>query len=75
MNQMATKSESRRRKMSVKSVAMFRVADATVVSILTISNAQLEDSGTYQCRPSNMASANVTLHVLDGIYRKQCFKL
>ena len=55
-----------RRKPSIKSTAILRVPDGTIVSLLTISAASAEDSGRYECRPSNLETVNVTLHVLDG---------
>jgi neurotrimin len=35
-------------------------------SNLTIHNAGPEDSGNYTCRPSNLESVSVQLHVLNG---------
>ncbi|XP_034943733.1 hemicentin-1-like [Chelonus insularis] len=35
-------------------------------SVLTIHNAKLEDSGNYTCSPSNLDSASIHLHVLNG---------
>lgn len=35
-------------------------------SSLVIHNARPEDSGNYTCSPSNLDSASVTLHVLNG---------
>ncbi|XP_057321825.1 hemicentin-2-like [Microplitis mediator] len=35
-------------------------------SVLTIHNARLEDSGNYTCSPSQLDSASIHLHVLNG---------
>lgn len=52
------------------------------VSSLVIHNAKREDSGNYTCSPSNLDSASVQLHVLNGewnilsLWRKKvCKKL
>ncbi|XP_012282057.1 cell adhesion molecule 4 [Orussus abietinus] len=41
-------------------------ANGDTVSSLVIHNAQREDSGNYTCSPSNLDSASVQLHVLNG---------
>ena len=38
-------------------------------SSLVIHNARSEDSGNYTCSPSNLDSASVTLHVLNGKFK------
>lgn len=40
--------------------------EADTVSSLIIHNARREDSGNYTCSPSNLDSASVQLHVLNG---------
>lgn len=40
--------------------------DQDTVSSLVIHNARREDSGNYTCSPSNLDSASVQLHVLNG---------
>lgn len=42
--------------------------DQDTVSSLVIHNARREDSGNYTCSPSNLDSASVQLHVLNGEY-------
>lgn len=42
--------------------------DLDTVSSLVIHNAKLGDSGNYTCSPSNLDSASVQLHVLNGKY-------
>lgn len=44
--------------------------DQDTVSSLVIRNARREDSGNYTCSPSNLDSASVQLHVLNG----ECFE-
>lgn len=39
------------------------------VSSLVIHNARREDSGNYTCSPSNLDSASVQLHVLNGEWK------
>ena len=41
----------------------------TVVSKLIIQNARREDEGNYTCSPSNLHSASVQLHVLNGNFQ------
>ncbi|XP_060516024.1 hemicentin-2-like isoform X2 [Cylas formicarius] len=43
-----------------------REATQTTVSTLVIYNTRSEDSGNYTCSPSNLDSASVLLHVLNG---------
>jgi neurotrimin len=43
-----------------------RVGTDTTVSTLIIFHARTEDSGNYTCSPSNLDSASVLLHVLNG---------
>lgn len=40
----------------------------TTTSFLLIQNARPNDSGQYECNPSNAKSKNVTVHVLNGKY-------
>lgn len=40
--------------------------DQDTVSSLVIHNARRDDSGNYTCSPSNLDSASVQLHVLNG---------
>ena len=57
---------TRKRKPTIRTTSIHRLQPGVILSRLTITNPSMEDSGRYQCRPSNMAIANVTLHVLDG---------
>jgi hypothetical protein len=50
-----------------------RVGTDTTVSTLIISHARTEDSGNYTCSPSNLDSASVLLHVLNGELRSGLF--
>lgn len=43
------------------------------VSSLVIHNAKREDSGNYTCSPSNLDSASVQLHVLNGKWSNLSF--
>jgi len=54
------------RKPSVRTWSIVRMEPGVIASRLTITNPSMSDSGHYQCRPSNLPTANVTLHVLDG---------
>lgn len=49
--------------------------DQDTVSSLVIHNARREDSGNYTCSPSNLDSASVQLHVLNGEYVLVCLAL
>ncbi|XP_015604174.1 cell adhesion molecule 4 [Cephus cinctus] len=40
--------------------------DSDIINSLIIRNARREDSGNYTCNPSNLDSASVQLHVLNG---------
>jgi hypothetical protein len=50
-----------------------RVGTDTTVSTLIIFHARTEDSGNYTCSPSNLDSASVLLHVLNGELRSGLF--
>jgi len=54
------------RKPSIRTSSISRIKPGVIQSKLTITNPSKKDSGQYQCLPSNMNTANVTLHVLDG---------
>lgn len=43
-----------------------RVVSDTTVGTLIIYEARRDDSGNYTCHPSNLDSASVLLHVLNG---------
>lgn len=45
----------------------------TTTSFLLIQSARPQDSGQYQCNPSNAKSKSVTVHVLNGKYDKFVF--
>lgn len=47
-------------------IRMERVGTDTTVGTLMIFNTRREDSGNYSCSPSNLDSASVMLHVLNG---------
>lgn len=49
-----------------KDIVSERVSADTTVGSLVIYEARREDSGNYTCSPSNLDSASVTLHVLNG---------
>ncbi|KAK7865960.1 hypothetical protein R5R35_005024 [Gryllus longicercus] len=51
---------------TAKDIRMERVGPDTTVGTLVIYNGQREDSGNYTCSPSNLDSASVLLHVLNG---------
>ena len=54
----------RREKLTIQTKVIESTNDTT--SNLTIYNAGPEDSGNYTCRPSNLQSTSVQLHVLNG---------
>ncbi|XP_077290165.1 lachesin-like isoform X2 [Arctopsyche grandis] len=47
-------------------IRMERIGADTTVGTLIIYNSRREDSGNYSCSPSNLDSASVMLHVLNG---------
>jgi hypothetical protein len=49
-----------------KDIRIERVNPDTTVGTLIIYNGRREDSGNYTCSPSNLDSASVLLHVLNG---------
>lgn len=51
---------------SSRDIRMERVGPDTTVGTLVIYNGRREDSGNYTCSPSNLDSASVLLHVLNG---------
>jgi hypothetical protein len=51
---------------SSRDIRMERVGSDTTVGTLVIYNGRREDSGNYTCSPSNLDSASVLLHVLNG---------
>ena len=51
---------------NAKDIRMERVGPDTTVGTLIIYNGRREDSGNYTCSPSNLDSASVLLHVLNG---------
>lgn len=67
--EVASEGKRTARKPSVRTWSITRIEPGVIVSRLSITNPSRSDSGHYQCRPSNMPVANVTLHVLDGAYR------
>lgn len=46
-------------------IQMKRVDNKTISSLI-IHDAKIADSGNYTCRPSNLDSARMQLHVLNG---------
>ncbi|XP_046980809.1 protein sidekick-2-like [Schistocerca americana] len=54
------------RVLSYQDIRLERVAPDATVSTLLIQRARREQSGNYTCKPSNLDSASVLLHVLDG---------
>ncbi|XP_017774039.1 PREDICTED: hemicentin-2-like isoform X1 [Nicrophorus vespilloides] len=53
---------------SLININMEPVGTDTTVSTLVIFHAHPEDNGNYTCSPSNLDSASVVLHVLNGEY-------
>ena len=51
---------------NAKDIRMERVGPDTTVGTLIIYNGRRVDSGNYTCSPSNLDSASVLLHVLNG---------
>jgi len=51
---------------NTKDIRMERVGPDTTIGTLIIYNGRREDSGNYTCSPSNLDSASVLLHVLNG---------
>lgn len=51
---------------TVKNIKMERLNPDTTVGTLTIYQTVPQDAGNYTCSPSNLASASVLLHVLNG---------
>lgn len=49
-----------------KDIRVERVGADTMVGTLVLFHATKEDSGNYTCSPSNLDSASVLLHVLNG---------
>ena len=47
-------------------IRMERVGSDTTVGTLTIYEARRQNTGNYTCLPSNLDSASVLLHVLNG---------
>ncbi|XP_058804286.1 hemicentin-2-like [Phymastichus coffea] len=58
--------QERKGKMSIQTRLIEGSNDTS--SNLTIRNAGPEDSGNYTCRPSNLDTASIQLHVLNGEY-------
>jgi hypothetical protein len=56
-----------------KDIRMERVGTDTTVGTLVIYNGRREDSGNYTCSPSNLDSASVLLHVLNGKNSRHTF--
>ncbi len=42
------------------------LAEGTTMSTLTIKNVQVSNTGTYTCRPAQLETASVNLHVLES---------
>lgn len=57
----------------LKDIVSERVSADTTVGSLIIYEAHREDSGNYTCSPSNLDSASVQLHVLNGESISQIF--
>jgi len=51
-----------------KEIKVERVDKDTTIGTLIIYSGRREDSGNYTCAPSNLDSASVLLHVLNGTY-------
>jgi hypothetical protein len=51
-----------------KEIRVERVDKDTTIGTLIIYSGRREDSGNYTCAPSNLDSASVLLHVLNGMY-------
>lgn len=51
-----------------KDIKTERLNHDTTVGTLTIFHATSENAGNYTCSPSNLDSASVLLHVLNGLY-------
>lgn len=49
-----------------KAIQTESISPDTTVSTFIIYEAHKEDSGNYTCHPTNLGSANVVLHVLNG---------
>ena len=49
-----------------KNINTERLNQDTTLGTLTIHSATSEDAGNYTCSPSNLESASVLLHVLNG---------
>ncbi|CAH2009768.1 unnamed protein product [Acanthoscelides obtectus] len=55
-------------------IRMTRRGTDTTVSTITIFRTKPEDAGNYTCSPSNLDSASVYLHVLNGCYRHRSYE-
>jgi len=52
-----------------KDIRVERVGPDTMVGTLVLFHVTKEDSGNYTCSPSNLDSASVMLHVLNGEFK------